>query len=335
MHKLIFSRYLLQNLSISKMNSSSNSSAEAIVPLCERSTHFCIAETWFVNLIYIINTLSALINIFHIFMLSKFKSILEAIYLKMLIIMTILDIVCSVAIMGKVACSLRQLNSTTYPVAVVLLFITDSSNFSRFILLSIAFFDRWLALAKPFTYQTSVFVRHHTICLVTPIVMTCIIVLIRDIVFSEDFCIDQVHGIINCIADGPKFMTCASLYPLAFAFNTIFIILLFRELRKMKRSPASKVKDVQLKRTVRTVIAIVLIYYACFIWDPLVQVWSKLPSVTEKMARDGLFASYIFYSLYGLFNILVYGIINKSYRMELQTLIGNICFQLKRKVEPK
>ena len=172
-------------------------------------------------------------------------------------------------------------------------------------------------------------------CLVTPIVMTCLLVLIRDIVFSEDFCIDQVYGIINCIADGPKFMTCASLYPIAFISNTIFIILVFRELRKMRHSPASTAEDVQLKRTARTVIMIVLIYYACFIWTPLASTFSKMPSVPEKMARDGLFASYIFYSLYGLFNILVYGIINKSYRMELQKLTGNICFRLTRKVEPK
>lgn len=305
-------------------NSSNAANISYLIPFCYENTDICISETWFEYVIYFINIVSIIVNAFHIYVLRRFRSDTQKIYLTMLVLLTVSDILASVRILLDTSCWVRTAAVNSYTVAIPILFLVDTINFFRFTNLSLAFFDRWLALARPFTYQTSVFANYFWVWFLFPNTVICVLTLARDLIYPDEICLDAITGIRNCNGTITKLMTCSVFITGAFAFTTLFIILLLIELRKMRKKASLSDSDQQLSKATRTMLAVVLLYYGFLMCQPFVAIIDAIPPVSDDTIRFLKLMTDIVYSLYGLSNIVVYGLINESYRKELQKLFKKL-----------
>ena len=301
-------------------NNSTSVNASYLIPFCNGSSQACLAEAWQENMLTCVNLLSLVANPIHIYTLTRFKEKLETTYMKILILITIWDILVAATSILQFNCQIRQSAANSYAVSILALSIYDSVSYIRFIILSLAFFDRWLAVAHPFKYK-NIIAEYFRLLVAIPIIIIVVMTLLRNLIFREDICIDSVSGVTNCVTQRTKMMTCSTLYTLSFVFDAVFLSLLLRELRKMRQKLSLTTEDKELRNATKTVIVITLLYFGCFMWQPMIAIASGSPAVTWRIQHYCMYVTYVLYSLYGLMNIAVYGLLNKSYRDEMRRIL--------------
>ena len=307
------------------MQDASNNSTAAnksyLIPFCDGSSQVCLAETWQEYLLLGLDLLSLVANPIHIYVLTRFKQKLQTTYMKTLILITICDILVAATQIFRFNCAFRKSAANSYIISILTLSVLDSVNYNRFTVLSLAFFDRWLALAYPFKYTNSIFVERFKLVSSIPIGLVFALTLLRNVIFRNDMCIKEDKGISNCSTAATQAMSCSTFYTIAFIFDIVFLILLLRELRKMKQKSSLTAEDKELRNATNTVIVITLLYFVCFMWQPVIVFASTFPAVTPTVEYYCMYMTHVLYSLYGLVNIVVYGLMNESYRNKLKQIL--------------
>ena len=316
----------------SSWNGSTNNSDTDLTAFCEGSQKVCISVDWVVNLAFTFNALAIPLNLAHMFILSRFKRVQNGVYFKVMILLTLSEILNPIKVMLKLSCSLRWVTMTSHTSARILIFYSDFVSYNRFVILTIAFIDRWMAMAKPFQYGESLFTRFFWVWVSISCGTTALLIIIRDVLISDTICMDEVYGVGNCGAELIPRITCQLYFTVNLLLDSVFMILILKELWKMRKRSLSA-DDKELKSASRTLLVLAGLYYFCLTVAPLAS-WNLSGLVKEdKVLKETIrLIFYIPLSLYSIMNVVVYGIMSEGYRARVKNMFKSVIPQRFNKV---
>ena len=168
------------------------------IPLCNGKVNVCITSKWFAGIIYFVNVVALILNSFHIFMLKRCGGTKLSTHLKIMIMLTVIEINNAIKNMVEYTCSLRLslVEASRVPSAILLLY-TDSLQMYKFAILTVAFIDRWWALARPFSYAGGLFTKYLWCWISSQCVVISCLILMRDLISNDAICMDLLYGITN------------------------------------------------------------------------------------------------------------------------------------------
>lgn len=302
-------------------NSSSNLSSGTLIPFCAGAKNLCPEVDWIVYTTYVITGVSILLNIVHITILNSFRGIKGTVYHRLMMSLTVAEILNCIKSVLKVNCFVRHAAAASYVVSRVLIFYSDFASYNRYVILTIAFIDRWMAMARPFRYNDSLFVRFFWVWLLVPCVLTSIFIVIRDAVLTESICMEDVYGVTNCGDDLVPRLLCQLYFSVNLLLDSIFMVLVLWELWKMSKRQLTQ-DDKDVKTASRTILVLALLYYTCLTVAPLAS-WtiSRGLSANQKLSDTvGLFA-YLPISFYSVMNVVTYGLMSEGYRVKVKQIL--------------
>ena len=118
------------------MNSTKNFS-------CDGVPEVCIIKKWFLVTINLVNAVGIIFNLFHLHMLKRIAGAELSTYLKIMMIYTGVEVLYAICNIGEADCFLRQYLMKSKVASIIALLFGDSINFYRFVMLTVAFIDRW------------------------------------------------------------------------------------------------------------------------------------------------------------------------------------------------
>lgn len=245
-------------------------------------------------------------------------------------LLTTTDIFHATSSIADYNCSVRQAMLQHRVLADILAFYFAVLPNIRYNVITMAYVDRWLALSKPFTYSTGIFAKYFwlwTICLV--VLLSNLIATLRYLA-AEGYCMDNVYGISY---SGGVLLNVTYAFPSA-AYVCLHVILnglTLKQLWLLKKKRSTQGPDEQLKKSVKTLLIIVLLYYMCLILSPITVTIIKSTKTDNASKSTLLLLATVPVQLYSCFNFLTYGIINESYRREIKETFKKVssrCLQL-------
>ena len=298
---------------------SNHSSARQLVPLCNNKTTLCLPShvQW---TIVSINCFSIILNIFHMVILSRIKSLRGKAYYAILQATSTADILYGVRTLGQTMCLGRQLMQRWNPAAIWSSYFGSCTTYVRLLTLSIACIDRFLAMYRPFKHKTSLFVRFIWLWISLTWIVGGVIMPCRD-VFTDfhAMCMDIALAANHCIARKIDKSVCIGVYYIHSLVLTVTLSLVLKQIYNLnKRLPSYPPETLHRQRGTKMaaiyVILIVIVYFLCyslFIID-----WSIMLAKggTENRLRV---LGVVTNSCFGILNTLIYGWITKAYQRQV------------------
>lgn len=224
------------------------------------------------------------------------------------------DLLTSLSLIAQINCELHKLVlGRSKILAGAISTITFTAPNFRYIILAVASCERYLALCKPFTYESNIFIRHINRCVYAMWLITGFYQALREIVFGNEVCLNNIVGATNFEGAGPKSWTYLGI-GIPIVTIIVFSSRVAHELRKMR----IRLQDSQLMKASLYVVAINMEFIACLI--PVFVCF--LMTMIYKCGFTGQWISLLMFILYGALNTLTYGWLTKSYRQEVLKLFG-------------
>ena len=105
-----------------------------------------------------VNTLSMVLNIFHMVILLRLKK--RSVPYKLVVITTAVDILDAFQKIWSASCGLCILGTRSMTMVIVFIAVRDISSSYKLVVQAMSVLDRWLSLAKPFEYKHLIHVKH-------------------------------------------------------------------------------------------------------------------------------------------------------------------------------
>lgn len=285
----------------------------------------------------IIVLLIAAVNCLHLVLLSKLSKISTTPNLKILIIMSVDDIcVCFMRAIRylSVYCYLGDMMANpTFPYLNVLLRALWFTVVNlRFYVLTAASYDRYIAVCKPFSHLNNWLLRHIGMVL---FLLGVLIFSSFSTVYASRFCnaclvqkiCESVSALTIFSADSTErdiieylmlFWTALACVPAA-----VFTFYLLRELRKLRSNPPNYSGPSYTRAVIKTanlVLVIILLFIICLIPSFLTHLIVIATGVT-RFASAAIEYTNLAFEFYGIFNVIVYGLMNRTYQQELKNIL--------------
>ncbi|KAF6026468.1 hypothetical protein EB796_015227 [Bugula neritina] len=297
--------------------------------LCEGSNSVCLADRWFLYPINTVNGISVVLNLLHIGVICQSMKRKCHLYQKIVIAVSVTDVLNAIRLMTLTSCMLRNLVISYSGAAASSAIFQELVSYSRIIVLTLAFFDRWFVLARPYQYNDSIFVRFFWLFLALFCSLMTILVTVKNVLTVEDFCLHEIRGIQHCETIIGQAMTCYWFYPVLFVLHTIFLVLTIRELRKMHLRNVVTPEDKLVRKATVTVLIIIVAYYTCFMVQPITVSFENKSGTSRSLKLLMNFIQYLLISMYGILNAVVYGFMTEGYRKTVKSIL------CKTKVRPR
>ncbi|KAF6022671.1 hypothetical protein EB796_019022 [Bugula neritina] len=266
------------------------------------------------------NGFSLVLNLFHIGIIYKSMGRKINLYYKIIISVSIVDMLDAVKFMVKFNCGTRQLVVSNIYMAAAALVFQEFSSYSRIIVLTLAFFDRWLVLARPYQYEDSKFVQFFWLFLTLPCLLLITLLTIKSGTSIQKFCFHMYDGIKHCNTLIGKIFFCYWLHTLMLICHTTFLVITLRELRKMRQRSNLTSQDTLTRKATITIIAIMISYYLSFLSQPFIWLIVKIPGIESSAVQSVSLVDNLFISMYGMLNVVIYGVMTKGYRAAIKKL---------------
>ena len=293
-----------------------NSSSFQGFPLCYPESGAClpIAVEW---TIILINIITAVVNVLHLFILSKITRLRATAYGDILKMLAVTDVYFAIPTTLQTTCALRAVITYHKRVGLFLQVLTRTSVYIRLFTLSLASLERLLAIYRPFRHGNSNFVRYIWLWFILCWVASSIVAW-RDLYSTNYYtCMDTVLGISNCTNFRSSRRCVVAVITLSI-ISTTFLVLVRIQLCKMNRVAAHRQQAPKdLKKAAFYILTIVLIFYLCFttfIIDGLLLWWFR------KSINNLRVFALLLNSIYGLLNTFVYGWISPAYQRKARQL---------------
>ena len=276
----------------------------------------CHADLGWKYLIISISILSVAINIFHIVVTSKLSSLKGSAYLFILRQISITDIYSSVLAFSLI-CPVHELYlGKDIRLAAIFATIQGHAGQVRLAVLAAASYERFQSICTPLA-SASLYCcgepwgkLQKTKCFTTLLwVVSFIVPFIKNYFFKENLCLWALFG--PAIMGQPKSGLVVLLYLIV--LTAIIVICngkALRELRLVDNRNRGICDSLSTKRATKYIIIINVAYYLCLIPAYTLVILMSF-GVIIIPAR---WAVHLLYSLYGIFNVVIYGWIMKPYR---------------------
>ena len=295
---------------------------KSLVPVCKGYDDLCTA-TWYEAIIFLVNIVSIIINILHIVILRRIATRSSggthnspSAYHKLIVLVSVVDILCAAVNMIKVSCRLHHLLSQAPQwISVAVLIAEDAVLMYRYPLLIIACAERYVALCYAMRPAAKIFRRYLNLWLLIGFIIMTALYITRAL--TSHICVHPVVGVMGKSQASLIIFLLSILIPLAMA--TVLIALSIAEMRKMQKKTVTSEDEQFIRNSTIYIIIISVAFYLCFIpaiVSLLVKVVGKIETEYTAMVVN------IVTSLYGIVNTLIYGWKHKRYREELSLVLG-------------
>lgn len=284
------------------------------LPICEGFHGTCTYREYEYTIICF-SVLAVIINIFHLIVLNRMDNIRGTAYLSVLQVISMFDIFSAFAYIVKMSCYIHiSLSYTPKWTGILKNILSDSVILSRYSILALACGERYIAVCKTFQYKTSSYTKRLKLWSVLVYLTVLGIMTSREVLSMDDMCVHPVIGVIAISDISTTLYLITILVPAAIA--TVLLMLVFKELRKMKKQSLTMNLN-QLDRATKYIAIICAAFYVCFLPKVaayFIKSFFKSDTVVTAMIVNGAG------TVYGILNTLVYGWKNKQYRRQFGML---------------
>ena len=312
-------------------NTTESVSGDDILLMCSHdSMDRCYSDYAWKYLIFTLSIISVVVNAFHLFVLKRLPAIRGTSYLFVLQQITVADIYASV-MNGQLLCFYHRLYVNKH-IMIGVLFATlhEHCGFVRFNALAVASIERFLSLCHKKGGDMVCFSLWSRACRikVTSAVLwffALIYLFLRNYLFREKLCVWALYG--------PSTKGSAKSSAMFFSYiagaTLIIVVCNFKVLRELKKIASQRQpsdRDNQAKRAVYYLMIINVAFYTCLI--PLGVLVTLGPlGISITKAR---WVIHLFYTSYGIFNVVIYGFVMKPYRTLISALFLHGCKNVDR-----
>ncbi|XP_067931140.1 olfactory receptor 2T34-like [Watersipora subatra] len=294
---------------------------------------FCLAEDQQASTVVsvtILNLISVLTNILHIVVLKISARTNKKTYFWILVHMSVIDIVYScIAIVHVVQSLPNRLNSLG---KMIIWHVADgmlvAAMYARYTWLTLACFDRYYAVCRPFSYDSSKILNN--------INKVSLLVWITDLTYG----ITTVIGLpsLTCILRGEILKNFAHIQtilalvaslggPLSFLIaSTILLVAAYRELRRMKQRRNLQEEDKELTNSFRFIAGTFILLYVSLapsLVAIILQIFS-FPSRKSAIYSTTKLSGLLQY-IFGISNVVFYALTNPKYVDTVKNRLGLLC----------
>ena len=325
------------------MNATNSSILENVVDFCRSVTveNMCGQPVW-EEIVLAVNIIAIVVNILHYITLQVARKTSEvsqannSAWQKLLNQFAITDAACGFSGLMRACIFRRLVYGKSLRLGAVITFLSDISVGVRYYVLALACYDRCVAIRWPFRYSTDILiVRINTVCAIFWF-WSAATIIVRDILFLEEICINDFVGVTNLYTENllATAISFTVITPPALVIIVLTVTLLI-ELHKMRIAGASqttgmlqiqqrRMQRITNKATFYTAVNSI-IFIACLM--PLI-ITSCLVAATDILAdmsvnsyNNVLYSGILLTFMFGILNTVLYGWLNKRYRVAFVTLI--------------
>ena len=284
-----------------------------------------------------LNIISVIVNLLHILVLVNMPGLKEKNYFWILLNLTLADIVGAIALAISSSCSIYELliSAETAIGVALILFGQQSSLMCRYFQLTLACFDRYYAVYKPFDYNTSRLINNIGKLSALSWIITTSIPIVKVSLTVDEACLGEfsTYEISISTPNGwfDIFTSCFIAVPSL--VTAVLLIKVSRELKRMSARGNMTSEDREVKSATRYVIGTCVMFYCSVI--PLVAglcLHGIIGDPRNPIIRAFLITIAICQTLYGIGDVILYGFINPPYVQRIKAIFGRFC--CKSKVSP-
>ena len=289
----------------------------------------CVEETIECNTLWngilvSLNTVSVLLNTLHMFVLKKIPEIRNRNYFWILLNLNLVDTAVAISFAISTSCITPWLQHIGYGTILNagLLVGIESSTLCRYFQLTLASLDRYYAVCRPFEYADSRVMNNVGKLSLLGWAANILPAVLQVLVFPYAVCIGPLGPFLKNYKHKVYFLLWSALNMLLPSIATaIFLTKTIRELKRMqKRSTSMTEDDKEVKSTTKYIIVTSALFYSTVI--PLV----LLILMRTNLNRYTVDFMYRFVglcaSLYGIANVVLFGIFNPAYVDQIKGLFG-------------
>ena len=297
-------------------NKTEFSELHTVTTFCEgESMERCYRDYGWKYVLLTINVVSVAINIFHLIVLRRIPSLRGTAYLFILYQISVADMYSTIPVV-KMLCSVHQLYlNKDLHIAALYASISDHCGLIKYNVLAVASFERYLSICCPFTDRTIerlgiTLDRKQIIKMTSAVLWLCGLglVFLKNFLFKTDLCVYSLRGPDNTNTARSGYLVLAFIAALTFliAGLNLRVLIELRNLAKRNQNQDSG----SAKRATYYIIVISIAYYVCLLPSCVAFVLHSF-GISLISVR---WIIHIFYSFYGIFNVVIYGWIMKPYR---------------------
>ena len=302
-------------------NSTESVSGDNILRMCTHdSMERCYSDFAWKYLVAAVNIISLFVNIFHIIILRRLPAIRGTPYSFVLQQISVADIY-AIMSMGQIFCIYHKLYINKN-IMIGVLFVTfhEHCGLVRFNVLAVASIERYLSLCHPLGGESVCFIvwsRARKVKLIAAVFWIAALVFsfLKHYLSRNELCVWAFYGPSTKASTGSSVMMCSYI-----AIITLIIVVcnfkVLRELKKVASRNKQSDRDQVAKRTVYYILIINVAYYICLLPVGAVIIMGPLGHGITKVR----WFIHILYSSYGVFNVVIYGLVMKPYRTVISAI---------------
>lgn len=269
-----------------------------------------------------IMTVSITLNILHIIVLRSLSSLRGKPFLKVLILISIADIVGAITSYAQYLCPLRKyMIGQQIDVKVMLMGITAAAVPNmKSLAVSLGTYDRYLNVCNSNSYANNPVIRHAYIAYMSVCVAVLTAISIVVSLSPEDLCVHTVFGVWYNLDNLLAAIGSSIVNYILFLATIYFVIRTAARLKRSMRELSSINSNLQtdILVAIRYIFVIALLYFASLLL-PLtcILIFQQLNIEVEQLDYFGS----VFYEMYGILNVVLYGWVSSCYRDQAHALL--------------
>lgn len=303
-----------------------NNSTFSVLELCPNETmERCYNDVgWKITVVFI-NFLSLGVNVFHLIVISKLPSLRGTQYLLILQQISISDIYSTLPSV-KMLCSIHQfLYGKDIRFAVLYVSVTEHCALIRHSMLAVACLERYISICCPYnrlslcgnectwrkTSQIKAFI-------ISVWIFSYVYIITKNYLFKDSLCLWAVYG--PASKDYKSGLVNLTYITVLLLCTLVCSTKIFLELREVnRRNPHNS--DTSVKRAAHYIIIINIAYYVCLIPTTAAVITATLRTNASSHLIPVRWMFHIFYCIYGIINVLIYGWAMKPYRTLVRQIL--------------
>ena len=288
------------------------------VNACVNSSGECFDYYYTSTIFVCLNAISIIINILHIVVLVNMPGLRKMNYFWILLNLTLVDTFGALVFAISCVCAVyKLLLSADSGLGTILLTIAQQTTLQcRYFQLTLACFDRYYAVCKPYDYSNCRLANHFGKLSVFSWIINISIITFKVAFTADEACLDEYSIFIISNSNSKSWVDIFSslVVVVSSVLITILLVKVSRELKRMSNKGSNISDDGEIRSATKYVIGICVMFY-CSVVPLFLAIYLN---TAVGIPGNGLVRTFFRIAaagqaLYGIGNVVLYGFLNPSY----------------------